>query len=137
VAFIISTAIATLPKPTKGASRAMSSAKQRKPRKQKRRQRNAQFKHKLPERKSKRTYIEEPRPTNQLRFLTRREVVAKVRMTYPSIWKKMRQGTFPRAHEMGLEKRVVWFEHEIEAWMFSLPIRRYLGDKTEEAANAA
>jgi prophage regulatory protein len=65
------------------------------------------------------------------RMLTKREVLARVRVTYPTIWKWMREGRFPRSRAMGF--RSMWFEHEVEAWLESLPNTPLKGDKLVEA----
>jgi predicted DNA-binding transcriptional regulator AlpA len=67
-------------------------------------------------------------------LLTKHEVCARVKVTFPTIWKWMRAGTFPRSRELGAGKssKVVWLEAEVEAWMAALPVRPLKGD--EEAA---
>jgi predicted DNA-binding transcriptional regulator AlpA len=72
-----------------------------------------------------------------IRFLTKKEVCARVRLTFPTIWKKMREGTFPRARATNTDyaSPIVWLEHEIEAWMLGLPARQYLGEMVRVGAN--
>src|SRR5262245_52800816 len=42
------------------------------------------------------------------RLLTKPEMLARVRVTYPTIWKWMREGTFPRSRIVG--NKSMWFE---------------------------
>jgi len=65
------------------------------------------------------------------RLLSRREVMERVPVSYPTIWKRMRAGTFPRSREIG--GKVCWVESEIEKWIADLPVAKLKGD----AANAA
>jgi predicted DNA-binding transcriptional regulator AlpA len=66
------------------------------------------------------------------RLLTKAEVLARVGVTFPTIWKWMREGTFPRARRLTAESkstRAYWYESEIEAWLANLPVKRLKGDK--------
>jgi prophage regulatory protein len=65
------------------------------------------------------------------RLLTKSEVMARVRLTYPTIWKLMREGKFPRSRMVG--NRAMWFESEVDAWMDQLPIPALKGDELAEA----
>jgi prophage regulatory protein len=64
----------------------------------------------------------EAKPSS-LRFLTKKEVMRKVPFTAPTLWKRVREGTFPKPRALG--SRSVWFEHEVDAAMMALPVRRY------------
>jgi predicted DNA-binding transcriptional regulator AlpA len=68
----------------------------------------------------------------QPRLLTKPEVLKRVGLTFPTIWKRMRSGTFPRARVNG--GKVVWLETEIDTWMKSLPLQKYKGDPEEATA---
>jgi predicted DNA-binding transcriptional regulator AlpA len=74
-----------------------------------------------------------------VRFLTKAEVCNRVRLTFPTIWKRMREATFPRAREMTSDQqsntKIVWLEHEIEEWMLGLPARQYLGEMVKVGCN--
>jgi predicted DNA-binding transcriptional regulator AlpA len=78
-------------------------------------------------------------PQRGVRFLTKKEVCDRVRLSFPTIWKRMRDGTFPRAREMSSDQqtnnKIVWLEHEIEEWMLGLPARQYLGEVVKVGAN--
>ena len=65
---------------------------------------------------------------NQVRLISKPEVLDRVGVTFPTIWKWMRDGTFPRSRVLG--GKVGWIEFEVEAWIASLPVRRLKGDKT-------
>jgi len=59
------------------------------------------------------------------RLLSKGDVLDKVGVTYPTIWKLMRQGAFPRSVVVG--GKVAWLEHEVDAWIAALPRRRLKG----------
>jgi predicted DNA-binding transcriptional regulator AlpA len=60
------------------------------------------------------------------RLLFKKQLLEVVPLSFPTIWKMMRAGTFPRRLVVG--GKTAWHLHEIEAWMKALPQRRYLGD---------
>jgi predicted DNA-binding transcriptional regulator AlpA len=62
-----------------------------------------------------------PRP-----LLTKRQMLARVNVTYPTVWKWMREGKFPRARVLGA--RSMWFEAEVQAFIDALPIAPLKGD---------
>ena len=51
------------------------------------------------------------------RLIFKREVLRRVGLSYPTIWKMMRQGRFPRSRVCG--GKSAWLEHEIESWIES------------------
>jgi predicted DNA-binding transcriptional regulator AlpA len=53
-------------------------------------------------------------------------VLAITGLTYPTIWKMMRAGTFPRGHVVG--GKSMWRSDEVDEWFAGLPIRRLKGD---------
>lgn len=64
-------------------------------------------------------------------FLTKREVLAKVRLSFATIWKLMQSGEFPRGRVLRtgkLRSRTIWLESEIYEWMMSREFRTYKGD---------
>jgi predicted DNA-binding transcriptional regulator AlpA len=64
-----------------------------------------------------------------LKFLLKHEVLALVRLTYPTIWRMMREGTFPRSRVIGDSQKIGWLEHEVQQWIQSRPVRRLKGDR--------
>jgi prophage regulatory protein len=60
------------------------------------------------------------------RLLSKGDVLDKVGVTYPTIWKLMRQGAFPRAVVIGGGKNA-WLEHEVDEFIAKLPRRRLKG----------
>jgi predicted DNA-binding transcriptional regulator AlpA len=75
-----------------------------------------------------------PTPTEQpaavvvrpgARLLSKGEMLDKVGLTYPSVWKLMREGAFPRAVVLGGKN--AWLEHEVDAFIAALPRRRLKG----------
>lgn len=120
---------------------ASTKSKQQQQRRKKRRQRK-KFPPKPPykrerELRAEGAHIDEPQGKRRMRFLTKAEVCERVRLTFPTIWKKMREGTFPRARETNTNypSKAVWLEHEIEEWMLGLPVRQYLGEMVRVGAN--
>jgi predicted DNA-binding transcriptional regulator AlpA len=61
-----------------------------------------------------------------VRLLSKGEMLDKVGVTYPTIWKLMREGAFPRAVVVGGGKNF-WLEHEIDEYIAKLPRRRLKG----------
>jgi predicted DNA-binding transcriptional regulator AlpA len=59
------------------------------------------------------------------RLLDRKELTAKVNLTYPTIWKLMREGAFPRSVCIG--GKTLWHEHEVDEYIARLPRRRLKG----------
>ena len=60
------------------------------------------------------------------RLMSRREILALTGLTYPTVWKMMRAGTFPRARIVG--GKSMWLRTEIDTWMAALPLRKLKGD---------
>jgi prophage regulatory protein len=61
------------------------------------------------------------------RLLCRAEVCAMTSLTYPSIWKKMQDGEFPRSRQVA-PGRVGWLYDEVVEWIRNLPIALLKGD---------
>jgi prophage regulatory protein len=62
-----------------------------------------------------------------LRLLSKKQVLDRVGVTFPTIWRWMRAGKFPRARTVG-DLKSVWLESEVEAWMSALPLSRLKDD---------
>ena len=60
-----------------------------------------------------------------VRLLSKGEMLEKVGVTYPTVWKLMRESSFPRA--VVIVGKNAWFEHEVDAWIAALPRRRLKG----------
>lgn len=58
-----------------------------------------------------------------MRLLSKGEVLDRVSLTFPAVWRMMREGNFPRARVLGTKS--VWLEGEIQAWIAALPERQY------------
>ena len=69
--------------------------------------------------------VENIRPP--LRLLDKKQVTNRVGVSFPTIWKMMRAGKFPRARTVG-DLKSVWLESEVEAWMAALPLSRLKDD---------
>ena len=61
--------------------------------------------------------------------MSRREILALTGLTYPTVWKMMRAGTFPRARIVG--GKSMWLRTEIDTWMAALPLRKLKGELPE------
>ena len=60
------------------------------------------------------------------RLLSKREVLAIVGVSYPTLWSMMRANTFPRSRVVG--GKSMWLSTDIEAWLATLPVRKLKGD---------
>jgi predicted DNA-binding transcriptional regulator AlpA len=71
-----------------------------------------------------------------VRLLNRAAVVQITGLSYPTIWKRMREGQFPRSHVIGAgaNSKSVWYSDEIADWLDALPVRPLKGDPPPEAA---
>ena len=65
------------------------------------------------------------------RLLTKNQVLARIGVTFPTVWAWMRAGDFPRAVVVG--NKSMWHEQEINAWITALPRRALKGDAEEVA----
>jgi predicted DNA-binding transcriptional regulator AlpA len=59
-------------------------------------------------------------------LIGKQEVLARVPVTFTSIWRMAQDGRFPRARVIG--NRVCWYKHEVDAWLAAVPLRGYLND---------
>ena len=57
------------------------------------------------------------------RFIFKGDVLERVGVSYPCLWRWMRDGKFPVALEVG--GRCAWLESDIDEWMQSRPLRQY------------
>ena len=60
------------------------------------------------------------------RLILKKEVLARVGLSYVTIWERMRRGEFPRSVVLG--NKVAWYESEVDAWLESLKRTRLKGD---------
>ena len=67
--------------------------------------------------------------TRPERLIYRPELTKRVGLTYPTIWKQMRDGKFPRGRAVG--GKTAWLESEIDNWIAGLPVHRLKGDPPE------
>jgi predicted DNA-binding transcriptional regulator AlpA len=61
-----------------------------------------------------------------VRLLDKAEVLAITAVSFPTIWKWMRAGTFPRSRAVG--GKSMWLSSEIDQWLAALPLRKLKGD---------
>jgi prophage regulatory protein len=64
-----------------------------------------------------------------VRMIDRHEVMRRVPFTYPTLWKWMRDGKFPRSLNTG--GKVCWKESDIDDWINSRPLQTIEGSKGE------
>jgi prophage regulatory protein len=72
------------------------------------------------------------RAAASVRLISRRELLDRIPLSYPSLWKMMREGTFPRSRSLG--GKVAWIEAEVDAWIANLGVVPLKGDADVEAA---
>jgi prophage regulatory protein len=60
------------------------------------------------------------------RLILKPIVLYKTSMSYPQIWKLMRDGKFPRSVRLG--SRAAWWESEVDAWLDNLQRTALKGD---------
>ena len=66
-----------------------------------------------------------------VRLLSKPEVLDRVGVTFPTLWKMMREKKFPQARNLG--GRPAWLESEVEGWIAALPVREYKAADTVAA----
>jgi predicted DNA-binding transcriptional regulator AlpA len=66
----------------------------------------------------------------QVKLISKRQLLAKVPMSYPAVWQAMRDGRFPRSRAAG--GRVFWVESEVDAWINGLPFQVLKGDAPDQ-----
>lgn len=54
------------------------------------------------------------------RLLTVDEILAITTLTYPAVWKQMKNGKFPLARKIG-GNRIGWLKSEVDEWARNLP----------------
>jgi len=59
------------------------------------------------------------------RLILKPVVLYKTSMTYPQVWKLMRDGKFPRSVRLG--SRAAWWESEVDAWLDNLHRTEFKG----------
>src|SRR4051812_34247792 len=62
--------------------------------------------------------IRQARPVS---LIFKRELLKRVPLSFPTIWKMMREGRFPRARIIG--GKSAWLESEIDQFLTDLPVR--------------
>ncbi len=60
------------------------------------------------------------------RLIFKPEVLHRVGLSFPTIWKLMQLGRFPRARIIG--GKSAWIESEVSDFIATLPLRRYKND---------
>jgi len=63
----------------------------------------------------------------ELRFLSKPEVLERVGVSYQTIWRWMVRGDFPRARRLNAPgtktAKIGWLEHEVNEWIANRPIQ--------------
>ncbi len=63
------------------------------------------------------------------RLIYRPYLLRRIGLSYPTVWRMMREGKFPRGRVVG--GKTAWLESEIDNWIAGLPVRRLKGDPPE------
>jgi predicted DNA-binding transcriptional regulator AlpA len=66
-----------------------------------------------------------------VRLIFKPEVLRRVGLSFPTIWKMMQMKRFPRARIIG--GKSAWIESEINEFLGALPLRRYKNDLSPDA----
>jgi predicted DNA-binding transcriptional regulator AlpA len=80
-------------------------------------------KHRPPSPRAKMQRVSDDEPPVQIqpiRFLGKADVTALCNVSYPTIWKWMQQGTFPKGREVG--GKTCWRSDEIADWQNKRPV---------------
>ena len=73
-------------------------------------------------------------PKPPIKFIGKAAMCLMVGKTYPTIWKWMQEGSFPRARNTG--GTCSWIESEVQEWMKNRPVQSLKGDdKQKESAS--
>lgn len=67
-----------------------------------------------------------PETQTELRFIGKPEVLHRVNLSYPTVWKIMRDRTFPRSRNIGGKN--AWIESEVNTWIRDRPIVTLKGE---------
>jgi predicted DNA-binding transcriptional regulator AlpA len=70
------------------------------------------------------------RNVHGIRLISKPEMLDRIGLSYPTVWKLMQEGKFPRSVVIGA--KTAWVESEIEAWIAALPRRRLKGDDEQQ-----
>ena len=74
-----------------------------------------------------------PEIPEEVRLISRKEVLRRVGLSYPTIWGWMRTETFPRGRNVG--GKVAWIESEVSAWIKARPVNKLKGIGAEPSAD--
>jgi predicted DNA-binding transcriptional regulator AlpA len=77
------------------------------------------------------TDVPERPKKNPLRFLSKKQVLDRVPLSFPTLWKMMQRDEFPRSRLAS--GKTVWLESEIDAWILSRPRCEYKADREKIA----
>jgi predicted DNA-binding transcriptional regulator AlpA len=65
-------------------------------------------------------------PPDELRLISKAEVLRRIGVSYPTIWKWMRDENFPRSRNLG--GKSAWIESEVTAWIRNCPVVKLKGE---------
>jgi prophage regulatory protein len=66
-------------------------------------------------------------------LLTKHEILQVTKLSYPTVWRLMQSGDFPRSLNVG--GRVRWRSSEVQAWLRALPRQMLKCDKAIEPSS--
>jgi len=68
------------------------------------------------------TIVAELPTTVAPRLIDKAELLRRIPVSFPTIWKMMREGKFPNSRLAG--GKAMWFENEVDDWIRSLPPKK-------------
>jgi predicted DNA-binding transcriptional regulator AlpA len=60
-------------------------------------------------------------------LLSRKQLLERIPLSYPTVWKLMQRGEFPRSRSVG--GKIMWLEREVAEWAEALPVVQLKGDR--------
>jgi predicted DNA-binding transcriptional regulator AlpA len=63
---------------------------------------------------------------DELRLISKADVLRRIGVSYPTIWNWMRAGNFPRSRNLG--GKSAWIESEVTAWIRNCPVNKLKGE---------
>ena len=66
-------------------------------------------------------------------LIAKKKMLDRVGLSYPTVWQRMREGTFPRPVRIseGPNPQVRWFQEEVDAWVANRPRQVYKAVPTQ------
>jgi predicted DNA-binding transcriptional regulator AlpA len=76
-------------------------------------------------------------PPGMPQLLDKHQVCSLLNLSFPTVWKMMIEGRFPRPRVLGgKSSKSMWLSSEVETWVAGLPVRPLKGDNANAEAVA-